>query len=49
MTKIRAAVVQNAPVAFDTGATMTKVATLVAQAATQGAQLAVFPEAFVGG
>ena len=49
MTKICASVVQDAPVAFDTGATMTKVATLVAQAAAQGAQLAVFPEAFVGG
>jgi len=49
MTIVRAAVVQDAPVAFDTAATMAKVATLVAQAAAQGAQLAVFPEAFIGG
>ncbi len=46
---IRVAVVQDAPVAFDADATITKVETLVAQAAAQGAQLAVFPEAFVGG
>ena len=49
MTIIRAAVVQDAPVAFDTVQTMTKVASLVAQAAGQGAQLVVFPEAFVTG
>ena len=49
MTIIRAAVVQDAPVAFDTVQTMTKVAILVAQAAAQGAQLVVFPEAFVTG
>ena len=49
MTIIRAAVVQDAPVAFDTVQTMTKVARLVAQAAGQGAQLVVFPEAFVTG
>ncbi len=49
MTIIRAAVVQDAPVAFDTAQTMTKVASLVAQAAAQGAQLVVFPEAFVTG
>ncbi len=46
---IRVAVVQDAPVAFDADATIAKVETLVAQAAGQGAQLAVFPEAFVGG
>lgn len=46
---IRVAVVQAAPVAFDAAATIAKVETLVAQAAAQGAQLAVFPEAFVGG
>lgn len=49
MPIIRAAVVQDAPVAFDVEATMTKVEMLVAQASEQGAQLAVFPEAFVGG
>lgn len=46
---IRVAVVQAAPVAFDPAATIAKVETLVAHAAAQGAQLAVFPEAFVGG
>ena len=46
---IRVAVVQDAPVAFEADATIAKVETLVAQAAAQGAQLAVFPEAFVGG
>ena len=46
---IRVAIVQDAPVAFDPAATIAKVEILVAQAAAQGAQLAVFPEAFVGG
>jgi len=45
--KIRAAVVQAAPVAFDRARTLDKVADLTAEAARQGAQLAVFPEAFV--
>src|SRR5438067_11997371 len=45
--KIRAAVVQAAPVAFDRARTLDKVADLTADAARQGAQLAVFPEAFV--
>ena len=49
MTTIRAAVVQDASVAFDTPATVAKVETLIAQAADQGAQLVVFPEAFIGG
>lgn len=46
---VTVAVVQDAPVAFDSERTLEKVATLTAQAATRGAQLAVFPEAFVGG
>lgn len=46
---IRAAVIQDAPVAFDADATLNKVAALMAQAATRAVQLAVFPEAFVGG
>lgn len=46
---IRAAVIQAAPVAFDLEATLAKVADLVTQSAAQGADLAVFPEAFVGG
>src|SRR5215212_5259090 len=44
---IRAAVVQAAPVVFDVERTLAKVADLSADAARQGAQLAVFPEAFV--
>jgi nitrilase len=46
---IRAAVVQAAPVVFDPGATIEKVRTLTAEAASQGARLVVFPEAFVSG
>ncbi len=46
---VRAAVVQAAPVVFDTEATIAKVATLTAEAATGGAELVVFPEAFVSG
>ncbi len=49
MTIIRAAVVQDAPVAFDLAQTMTKIASLVQAAAAQGAQLVLFPEAFVTG
>jgi len=49
MTTIRAAVVQDAPVAFDTTKTMTKAIGLVEAAAAQGAQVVVFPEAFIAG
>jgi len=44
-----ASVIQAAPVMFDREATIEKVRTLAGQAAAQGAQLAVFPEAFVSG
>lgn len=44
---VRAAVVQASPVVFDVERTLAKVADLSADAARQGAQLAVFPEAFV--
>lgn len=44
---VRAAVVQAAPVVFDTAGTLEKLSDLAADAARQGAQLAVFPEAFV--
>ena len=44
---VRAAVVQAAPVAFDRERTLDKVAALTADAAAEGAQLVVFPEAFV--
>ncbi len=47
MPTIRAAVVQDAPVAFDLAATLEKVRTLTAEAASQGAQIVLFPEAFV--
>ena len=47
--RVRAAVVQAAPVAFDREATLDRVARWTAKAATQGAELVVFPEAFVSG
>ena len=46
---VRAAVVQSAPVLFDTPRTLDKLADLTADAARRGAELVVFPEAFVGG
>ena len=49
MGLVRVAVVQSAPVVFDTARTLDKLADLLADAARQGAQLAVFPEAFVTG
>ena len=49
MPIIRAAVVQDAPVAFHTAETVAKTLALVAAAAAQGAQVVVFPEAFIGG
>ena len=44
---VRAAVVQAAPVAFDLEATLTKVERLTAESAAGGADLVLFPEAFV--
>ncbi len=49
MPVTRAAVVQDAPVAFDRERTLDRVAALTAGAAATGAQLVVFPEAFVSG
>lgn len=46
---VRAAVVQAAPVLFDTPRTLDKLADLTADAAHRRAELVVFPEAFVGG
>ena len=46
---IRAAVVQAGSTLFDTPATMEKLRRLAMEASAQGAELAVFPEAFVGG
>lgn len=49
MSPIKAAVVQAAPVLFDTPKTVEKLTTLTRDAAGRGANLVVFPEAFVGG
>lgn len=49
MTKFVAAVVQAAPVAGNTAATVEKTVKLIADAAARGASVAVFPEAFIGG
>ncbi len=47
MTVVRAAVVQAAAVAFDVEATLEKAERLMVGASASGAQLAVFPEAFI--
>ncbi len=47
MTIVRAAVVQAAPVAFDVERTLEKAQRLLDEAASSGARLVVFPEAFV--
>jgi nitrilase len=47
MAVIRAAVIQDAPVVFDPEATIKKIARLTAEAAKDGAELVLFPEAFV--
>jgi nitrilase len=49
MTKFTAAVVQAASVAGDKAATVAKTISLIAEARQRGADLAVFPEAFIGG
>jgi nitrilase len=49
MNHLRAAVVQAAPVAFDRDRSLEKVRALAAEAASAGARLIVFPEAFVPG
>ncbi|KAH6774787.1 nitrilase 4 [Perilla frutescens var. hirtella] len=46
---IRATVVQATTVFYDTPATLDKAEKLVAEAASNGSQLVVFPEAFIGG
>src|SRR2546427_5475826 len=45
--KVRAAVVQGPPAAFDRARPLEKLGALLSQATRQGAELAVFPEAFV--
>src|SRR3954470_3526241 len=49
MASFISAGVQNAPVVFDSAATLRKIETLTADAAKTGATLVVFPEAFVSG
>ena len=49
LSPVRAAVVQAASVAFDCTRTLQKARDLAAEAARQGAQLVVFPEAYVSG
>lgn len=49
MPLVKAAVVQAAPILFDTPKTVEKLAELTRDAAARGASLVVFPEAFVGG
>lgn len=46
---VNVAVMQAAPVLFDTPRTLQKLADLAADGARRGAELVVFPEAFVGG
>jgi nitrilase len=45
--RVKVAVVQDAPILFDREATVEKVCRLTRQAAAQGAQLILFPEAFI--
>ncbi|HEY4863014.1 MAG TPA: nitrilase-related carbon-nitrogen hydrolase, partial [Xanthobacteraceae bacterium] len=47
MKSVRAAVVQNSAVVFNREATLEKAARLVKDAKREGAELVVFPEAFV--
>jgi nitrilase len=50
MAKVaRVAVVQAGSIGFDAGATVEKLIRLLDEAAAAGAELAVFPEAFIGG
>jgi hypothetical protein len=46
---VRVAVIQDCPVPFDLAGTVTKVEQLIANAAKTGAELIVFPEAFISG
>lgn len=49
MTTLKAAVVQASSVGGDTDATIEKACRLISQCGEAGAQVAVFPEAFIGG
>ncbi|OIW05882.1 hypothetical protein TanjilG_23668 [Lupinus angustifolius] len=48
-TTVRATVVQASTIFYDTPATLDKAERLLVQAASYGAQIVVFPEAFIGG
>lgn len=48
-TIVNAAVVQAAPVLFDTARTLSRLRDLIRDAASNGSDIVVFPEAFVGG
>jgi nitrilase len=47
LTVVKTAVIQAAPILFDRDATVEKACRLTAEAAAQGAQLILFPEAFI--
>ena len=47
LEQVRVAVIQATPILFDRQATVEKTCQLAADAAAQGAQLLVFPEAFI--
>lgn len=49
MAKLTAAVAQTSSVLLDTPATIDRALTLMGEAAKRGAQLVLFPEAFIGG
>ena len=49
MSKVKLAAVQAATIPFDAAAATRKAIGLIAEVAAQGVELAVFPEAFVGG
>ncbi|MBI5878582.1 MAG: carbon-nitrogen hydrolase family protein [Chloroflexi bacterium] len=49
MSTVRASVVQDAPCAFDLDRSLAKALTRIDEAAAQGAQLVVFPEAYLTG
>lgn len=49
MTKVKVAVVQAASVGSDTPATVEKATKLISECGEQGVEVAVFPEAFIGG
>jgi len=49
MTHFRVAVCQAASVGFDAGKSVERLAAMTETAASNGARIAVFPEAFIGG